>query len=128
MTGRGIDSRVDVPRWWGLFCASCGLPFLLYFHYAEGSDKGLLAEVSVALVMFIVGVFWNLRRLIIFWSTLGIFVILHVIAGVFVKFGHLKGPTLIIVAPFALVDFFIMYFTFQLIEGRAMKINATSYK
>ena len=82
----------------------------------------------MALVMFIVGVFWNLRRLIIFWSTLGIFVILHVIAGVFVKFGHLKGPTLIIVAPFALVDFFIMYFTFQLIEGRAMKINATSYK
>jgi hypothetical protein len=78
------------------------------------------AGVGGMLVILIVRMRWDLRKHVWFWATITFLVLLHVPLILFTPWTNvnLPGPT---VAPFAFLDFGIMYGCIKLVEKAAKR-------
>ena len=77
---------------------------LAYYGYP---DKGLVAELSIGLLMVLTRASWGLRARPWFWPVITVLIVVHLATVMIARFPH---PKLIIafIAPIAVLDFSAM--------------------
>jgi len=113
------DQSTGVPpsRMWRLLAAVSGLPFFFILLCFGHPDKGLLATISVGIILEICRSFWRLRALPVFWVAILIYTAIHATL-VFVADFTYKPFIILYGFPIVIVDYAIMYFGLVLVERR----------
>ena len=113
------DQSTGVPpsRKWRLLAAISGLPFFFILLYFGHPDNGLVATISVGIILEICRSFWRLRGFPIFWVTIFMYVAIHAILVFAVNFSY-KPFIILYGLPIVIIDYAIMYFGLILVDRR----------
>ena len=119
MANREVENPDDgVPRWWGIVCLLCGVPFFLILANLGHPGKGLVAVYSVALIVLVARIFWQSSRYGWYWGLLCTTVLYHIVALLFIDFPKSSYPIVIVAAPLVFLDFSLVFFAFKTFEKR----------
>jgi hypothetical protein len=98
-----------------LVIALCSSPFFFIFAYFGDLGKGRTAAICAFAIITAVWYYWDLRRHVWFWFTVAIVIALHVPLVLFVPWTDTKYPGVVLL-PFALLDYGIVYGCIKLAE------------
>lgn len=98
-----------------LAIALCSSPFFFIFAYFGDLGQGRTAAICAFVIITAVWYYWDLRKHVWFWFTVAIVVIFHVSAVLFVPWTDTKYPGVVLL-PFALLDYGIVYVCIRLAE------------
>jgi predicted MFS family arabinose efflux permease len=92
----------------------------LYFglQYVTAVEKAFVAALSVGVFYVIISREWDKRYDTRFWALISVFALIHVIALLFIRFSHYRGPALTIALPFMFIDGFAMWGILTWIDKR----------
>jgi predicted MFS family arabinose efflux permease len=92
----------------------------LYFglQYVTAVEKAFVAALSVGVFYVIISREWDKRYDTRFWALISVFALIHVIALLFIRFPHYRGPALTIALPFMFIDGFAMWGILTWIDKR----------
>jgi hypothetical protein len=98
----------------------CSLPLYFLFNYLGNPGRGEAAGICAAITLIVVEAFWDLRRSVWFWVTIASVLLLHVPLILLVPWTNKSYPGVVLL-PIALIDFFVVYGCFKLVETAAKK-------
>lgn len=100
---------------WRLLAAVSGLPFFFILLHFGHPDKGLVATISVGIILELCRSFWRMRASTVFWAAIFTYTAIHVILVFVANFSY--KPLIILYGfPIVVVDYAIMYFGLILAE------------
>jgi uncharacterized membrane protein YedE/YeeE len=98
-----------------ILIALCASPLFFLFAFLGDLGRGRAAGIGGFVILLCVRIFWSLRRRILFWLTLGIVSLCHVPPVFLIPWNNRSYPSIVLL-PFALPDFAIVYGAFKLVE------------
>jgi len=100
-------------RKWALLGCVYGLPVYALGAWLGHPDKGELAAGSVAMLVLVGTFFSRNRRSPWYWAALTIAVLYHLVGVVFIQYGKLAGPAVLVFWPYAMGDLLILLALFN---------------
>jgi len=93
----------------------CVLPLYFVFDYMGNSGGGFAAACCAGVLITSARAFWDSRKCVWFWTILVILLLAHIPLVVFVPWTDRSYPG-VVLAPYALADFGVVYGCFRLAE------------
>jgi hypothetical protein len=94
---------------------ACSLPFFLVFAILGDLGRGVAASISVTVILLVIWMRLDLKRRVWFWTTIAIWVLLHIPLILLVPWSGKSYPRVVLL-PEMLLDFFIVYGSIGLVE------------
>lgn len=108
-------------RWVLLVVVGCSPLFFLFASLGD-ERRGMAAWISASMIGFAIRYFWDLKKRIWFWITIGLILSIHVLLVLLVrwpfKLEQYRGVQFL---PIALFDFAIVYGIVRLVERAVEK-------
>jgi len=98
-----------------ILLALCALPVFLIFAALGDPGRGRAAAVVLFVILLCGRIFWSLRRLVLFWIALTFVTLCHIPLILLIQWNNRDYPGIVLL-PFALPDFAIVYGIFKLVE------------
>lgn len=93
----------------------CGAPAFLLLAISGRPDQGLVAALSISIMVLVVRTSWKLRSRPWFWLVVGGFAVAHAILVLLTHFPRVHFVLLICI-PAAFIDFSVMIASFWFLE------------
>ncbi len=98
-----------------ILIALCASPLFFLFAYLGDPGRGRAAAVCAFVILLCSKIFWSLRKRVLFWVALTIVTLCHVPLVLLIPWTNKSYPGVVLL-PFALPDFAIVYGVFRLVE------------
>jgi hypothetical protein len=95
--------------------ALCASPLYFLFAYLGDEGKGRAAALCVFVILTCAKIFWSLRKHVLYWLSLTILTACHVPLILLIPWTSNSYPGIVLL-PFVLPDFAIMYGALKLVE------------
>lgn len=105
-----------ITRRWALLATICTSPVFFLFAFFGDPGRGMAAAIATGMITVAVRYFWDLKRHLWFWITIGLTALLHVPLVWFIPWPD-NQYTYIQLLPLALLDFAIVYGVIRLAEN-----------
>jgi len=106
-------------RKWGLIGAAFGLPLFVLGIYLGHPDKGIVAAMSVAILVLVARGYWTKRDKVWVWVAFLIAILLHVGVISIVHFERLGRPAILVFMPIGFLDLLALVVLFRSAEKLA---------
>lgn len=107
-----------ITKKWVVLIVVCSSPLFFVLAFYGDERKGMAAWITASTIGFSVRYFWDLRKRIWFWITMGFIVCIHVPLVLLIrwplKLEQYRGVQFL---PIALLDFAIIYGAVRLVES-----------
>jgi hypothetical protein len=107
-----------------ILIALCASSLFFVFDYLGDPERGRSAAVVAFVILTCTWMFWNLRGRALFWIAITIVVLCHVPLILLVPWTNKDYPGVVLL-PFALPDFAIVFGIFKLVEKAAKRTGRT---
>jgi len=98
-----------------ILIALCALPVFLIFAALGDPGRGRAAAIALFVILLCGRIFWSLRGRVLFWVVLTIVVLCHIPLILLIPWNNRDYPGVVLL-PFALPDFAIVYGILKLVE------------
>jgi hypothetical protein len=98
-----------------ILIALCASPLFFLLAYLGDPGRGRAAAICASVILLCAKIFWSLRRRVLFWLTLSIVTLCHVPLILLIPWTNKNYPGVVLL-PFALPDFAIVYGALKLVE------------
>jgi|ERR1700677_3491990 hypothetical protein len=117
MTENGDKSPFDkLSRKSAIVLALFSSPFFFLFLYLGDPAKGRAASICVFVIISVAWLSSELRKRVWYWVTITVLVVLHIPLILLVPWTNKDYPGVVLL-PFALLDFVLVYGCFKLAEN-----------
>ena len=93
----------------------CALPVYLLFACLGDPGRGRAATVGASVILLCAKIFWSFRKRVLFWVALTIVTLCHIPLILLIPWNNRDYPGIVLL-PFALPDFAIVYGILKLVE------------
>src|SRR6185437_1796686 len=104
---QGAESSREPTAKMGFLALLYALPVMFVFWLFFGWQRAFAVLICTTTVFFVVSVFWNLRRHVWFWITIGFAFLLQIPFVLLIPWANFSSH--FSAFPFALLDYFLVY-------------------
>ena len=101
------------------------VPVFFLVAHVSTLEKSLVSVVALYTFYVLISEKWENRTHVAFWSLIAVFGVIHAVAIYSLSIEGKMSPAMLCL-PFAIVDFFVMYYIIGLFEKSSIGRDATS--